>query len=241
MNIKLRQKAPYPESPESGARSSSAQTIYREIYRAILDHRLPPGTKLPEDAIGEIYGVSRTVVRRVLGRLGHENIVDMRRHRTATVARPSIQEARDIFRSRIVIEIEIARQASRKASAEQIEELRRIVEEEKSAAAKSDRRDQIYLSGAYHVRLAEIGGNTVLTSFLTELVSRTSLIIALYEAPGKSACSFNEHSELTESIAARDGERAAALMQSHLESCQSQLRLVNAGDPVDLAEALKDR
>ena len=51
--------------------------IYRDIYNAILDHRLPPGTKLPEDSVGEIFGVSWTVMR------GTDDPAQIDKHRRA--------------------------------------------------------------------------------------------------------------------------------------------------------------
>ena len=214
--------------------------IYREIYSAILDHRLPPGTKLPEDSVGEIFGVSRTVVRGVLGRLAHENIVEVRPYRTAIVSRPSIKDAHDVFRARMVIEDEIVRQAVASATDDQIRELRDMVAREETAAAGGDRRSQIRLSGAFHLRLAEICGNDVLTHFLGELVSRTSLIIALYEAPGNSACVFDDHGALIDRIVAGDTAAAAATMCDHLEHCRDRLHLVEADRAVDLAGVFSD-
>ncbi len=214
--------------------------IYREIYNAILDHRLPPGTKLPEDSVGEIFGVSRTVMRGVLARLAHENLVEIRPYRTAIVSRPSIKEAQDVFRARMVIEDEIVRQAALNASAEQISRLRDMVAREEKAAAADDRRSQIRLSGEFHLSLAEICGNDVLAEFLGELVSRTSLIIAIYEAPGNSACVFGDHSALIETIVARDAAAAAAMMRDHLEHCRDRLRLVETDAAIDLAKVFRD-
>jgi len=224
--------------PKAG-RASEGE-IYREIYNAILEHRLPPGTKLPEDSVGEIFGVSRTVVRGVLGRLAHENIVEVRPYRTAIVSRPSIKDAHDVFRARMVIEDEIVRQAAVGATDDQIRELRDMVAEEENAAAAGDRRSQIRLSGAFHLALAKICGNDVLTHFLGELVSRTSLIIALYEAPGNSACVFDDHGVLIDRIVAGDTTAAAAAMRDHLEHCRDRLHLVEADRAVDLVGVFRD-
>src|SRR5262245_2561315 len=70
--------------------------IHRHLLTAIVEHDLVPGTKLPEDALAESFGVSRTRIRKVLQQLAHEGVVQLERHRGATVARPSVQEARDV-------------------------------------------------------------------------------------------------------------------------------------------------
>ena len=57
------------------------EAVYRSVYDAILAHKLPPGTKLAEDSLGEVFGVSRTVVRKALFRLTHDGIVEIRPNR----------------------------------------------------------------------------------------------------------------------------------------------------------------
>ena len=74
------------------------------MLTAIVEHDLAPGTKLPEDTLADTFGVSRTRVRKVLQQLAHEGMVQLERHRGATVARPSAKEARDIFDLRRILE-----------------------------------------------------------------------------------------------------------------------------------------
>src|SRR5262245_55588136 len=78
-----------------------AAAIYQALRRAIIEQALEPGAKLPEDAIGERFGVSRTLVRHALGRLAGEGLVELRRNHGAAVAKPNWDEARDIFAVRV--------------------------------------------------------------------------------------------------------------------------------------------
>ena len=64
-------------------------TICRALRRAIIEQALEPGTKLPEDALGERFGVSRTIARQALGQLAAEGLVELRRNRIAVVETPS--------------------------------------------------------------------------------------------------------------------------------------------------------
>ena len=84
------------------ARASKPNTdrtgqICRALRHAIMEQALSPGAKLPEDAIGERFGASRTIVRHALGQLAAEGLVELRRNRGAVVATPAWEEARDIF------------------------------------------------------------------------------------------------------------------------------------------------
>ncbi len=94
--------------------SDKVSVICRALRRAIIEQALEPGAKLPEDSLGERFGVSRTIARHALGQLAAEGLVELRRNRIAVVATPSWQEARDAFDIRIELERLVVRQLAGK-------------------------------------------------------------------------------------------------------------------------------
>ena len=113
--------------------------VYAHIFDAILEQRLAPGTKLSEEALGEIFGVSRTIIRRALSRLAHEGVVLLRPNRGAVVASPGAEEARQIFYVRRMIERAITELACKNAKPEHIAALRQMVMDERECFARGDR------------------------------------------------------------------------------------------------------
>ncbi len=208
--------------------------IYGQIFGAILEQRLAPGTKLAEDALGEIFGVSRTVIRAVLQRLSHDHVVDIRPNRGAVVASLSVDEVRDVFEARRVIEAGVIDLACRRCDDSDISALRDLVTEEQAAFTAGDRGAWIRLSGEFHLRVAEVAGNQTLANTLRALVSRTSLAISEYETPGQSACSQPEHLALIDAIEAGDKALAADLMTGHLRGCEAVLDLEEREAGTDL-------
>ena len=101
------------------------------------------------------------------------------------------------------------------------------------------KQERVKLSGEFHCLLAELGGNPVLTAFLTELVSRTSLILALYESPGAVPCSHSEHLEIAMAIQQRDKVRAMQYMDHHLQHIEAQLDLSDPLVKVDFTQLFK--
>ena len=88
--------------------------------------------------------------------------------------------------------------------------------------------------------IAAICGEGALTRFLAGLISRSSLVIALYGRGPASACGHDEHAALVEALAARDGPRAAALMAEHLDHIMGDLALTRRSDaPIDVAAILR--
>jgi DNA-binding GntR family transcriptional regulator len=222
--------------------SATADAIHAKIYDAIVEQLLPPGTKLGEEALCEIFGSSRTLIRRVLHRLAGEQVVELWPHRGAFVARPSVEEAREVFEARRVLEAAVIAHLAGALSPTDAERLRRHVAKERQAQTAGNRRRLIRRSGEFHLLLAELAGNRAIAMFLRELVSRTSLIIAVYEAPGESCCPIDEHAEVIEMLANRRAKAASQAMLAHLSGIEQRLRLDRLPErTVDLREVLGPR
>ncbi|MBX3585366.1 MAG: GntR family transcriptional regulator [Ramlibacter sp.] len=204
--------------------------IYERVISAILDHRLPPGTKLVEDKLATAFGVSRTRIRPVLVRLANEQVVTLTPNRGATIAQPSEQEAREVFEVRRLIEPTLVTLFIERASADDMARLKHCIDEEEAARLAGDMRRAIRLAGDFHLLIAERAGHQTLGRILRELTSRTSLILMTYSASHArereeaTACGCREHLALLDAIRLRDTAEAALRMRDHLTRLESQLR-----------------
>ena len=222
-------------TPYARKAPASVDEITERVLSAIWEHRLPPGTKLVEEKLASVFGVSRTKIRQALVRLAHDSILTIYPNRGTFVSSPTVEEARHVFNARRVIEPAMMRQLAQTATKDQVSPLRQNVALESEARARHDRRGIIRLSGEFHIIMAEMAGNPFLLKSMRELCSLTCLIIALYDSPGITACPHHEHDELLALIQARDGERAASLMMKHLDHVEHALDLhLPAGEEIDL-------
>jgi DNA-binding GntR family transcriptional regulator len=219
---------------------ASEDAIYEKLLAAIFDHRLPPGTKLGEERLASIFDVSRARVRRVLPRLAHEGVVTLEPNRGAFVTKPTVEEARDVFEARRLIEPGIVeRVVAHPDRRSIIAGLRQHVAAERRARSAHDTRSIVRLSGEFHMLLAELAGNAVLARTMRELATRTCLAIALYDKPAVPSCLADEHVELVEALAEGDAPRATGLMLHHLNHIEANLDLGAAEPaPIDLEAAL---
>lgn len=197
--------------------SDRAIVVYRALRHAIIEQALEPGAKLPEDAIGERFGVSRTLVRHALGQLAAEGLVELRRNRGAAVARPSWDEARDIFEVRRGLERLVVVRLAGQLTREQVARLEQHVDNEEEARGNNEPLS-IRLAGEFHILLAEMTGNALLARYVNEVSSRSGLILAIYGRPHSSECAVSEHRAIIEALAGDDAVRAAAVMDEHLEA-----------------------
>ncbi|OGA99614.1 MAG: GntR family transcriptional regulator [Burkholderiales bacterium RIFCSPHIGHO2_12_FULL_69_20] len=221
------------------AMAGATERIVESITAAIVERRLMPGTKLAEQKIADLFGVSRTIVRQALNQLSRDRLVTLAPARGAHVAMPSVDEARQVFEVRAMIEGAMVRQLCARITAAQITELRAHLRDEQAAVGRTDVPGRTRLLADFHVVLARLLGNEVLARLLADLLSRSSLIALMYQSSHSAGHSQAEHVQIVDAIERRDARAAARLMEQHLASVQRYLQL----DPrtTDLAAALQPR
>ncbi len=202
--------------------------VHERIWSAIMDHSLPPETRLVETELCEIFGLGRTRLRQVLQRLAHERVVTLMRNRGAMVSKPSVREAREVFAARRVLEASIVDTFLKTATRKDLKRLQDHVAREEAAWRDNNRRAILKLSGEFHLLLAEAVDNTILLDMLRDLVSRSSLIIAVYQAPGAAPCPPDAHRELIAALENRE-RGAIRLMTQHLDHVFAELMLEDRG------------
>ena len=203
--------------------TSSTYHIVESLTRAIVEHRLHPGTKLAEQKLADHFGVSRTLVRQALFQLSQNRLIKLEPARGAFVAAPSVEEAKQVFAVRRMLEAEMARAFARTATPAKLKALREHVAQEKLAVQQQDVPSRTELLGDFHVRMAELMGNQVLAELLRELISRCALITLMYQSTLAAEHSNEEHADIVKALAAKDEELAVRLMNEHLQHVEENL------------------
>jgi DNA-binding GntR family transcriptional regulator len=211
-------------------RNSGAESIYDQILGAIFERKLLPGTRLKEEELCEVFGVGRGGVRKVLQRLAHENLVEIIPNSGAFIAKPSIKESKEVFQARRLIETELVKELCLQFSPEKRRALEEHVAHEQAAHDAGNHNQRIRLSGEYHLLIGKLADRPVLTEFLREIISRTSLIIALYERAKSVNGHVNtapcmDHRALIDIMESGDADKAVQLMRDHLLDIENMLDL----------------
>ena len=209
--------------------TNQEQLIYQRIFDAILEQKLAPGARLTEEPLGEIFGVSRTIIRRALLRLSHEGIVDIRPNKGARVVSTPIELVDEYFTARKIVECALIKMATGKATSYQIETLKSLVTEEHKYFESGTRGKGLSASSDFHIKIANISGNTPLADFARQLISRTALIVSQYQDTAVPTCTYHDHEHLINAIENGPPEEAEKLMASHIQNIQDTL-LLNKND-----------
>lgn len=219
------------------ARPDSTRLIVDSITNAIIERRLMPGTKLAEQKIADIFKVSRTLVRQALNQLSRDRLVTLEPARGARVAEPSIEEARQVFEVRNMLEAAMIRKLCGRLTRAQLAELRAHLKDEKATLLRIDVTGRTRLLADFHIVLARMLGNDALAQMLGDLLSRCSLIALMYQSAHSAEHSYEEHVAIVDALERGDARGAVKLMEDHLHNVERNLQL----DPrsPDLHRALR--
>ena len=226
-------------APKSGS-GNGADVLFQGMLEAISRQRLPPGTKLPEEGLAQIFNVSRAQVRNALSRLQLRGLVEMEPNRTAQIAAPSTEETRAIFDLRLWIEPEIAAEVAMKLDAKGEAVLKDHLSQDKAARESADRVEATRLAGQFHNVIASFSNNRVACRYVQELVDRSFLSIYLYQRVGSLMCVNEEHEELVKVLSKRNADAARRVMADHLRHIVDRLDLdTPGGQQPDLRQAFR--
>jgi DNA-binding GntR family transcriptional regulator len=212
---------------------SDERIIVERIYKAVMEQRLAPNTKLSEARLCETFGVGRMHVRRALLLLSSQGIIELQSNRGAYVACPDKSEASDVFAARMLIEPPLVRQLAQSSGEIDLTVLTDHIALEDTAREQNERTEIIRLSGEFHTKLAQATGNKFIFRMMRELVTRTSLIVGLFGSSENASCPDDEHSNILKAIQSHSPEMAEKLLISHLNHIQSGLDMESRQQPQD--------
>lgn len=219
------------------AREPISAEIARKLLEYLLSGVLMPGDRLPsERELSRTFGVGRSAVRDALKPLSLLGIIDVRQgdgtylRATESELLPKAvewglllgeQSAVDLVEARRHIEVALATLAAQRRSDEDLSELRRLLREMQDAGSDDE---FIEADIAFHLRLAEAAGNSVLSGILTNIRSLIQVwITRVTRAADSIAPSYQEHVPIMAAVEAGDPAAAAAAMGAHLDSAGAKL------------------
>jgi DNA-binding GntR family transcriptional regulator len=189
-------------------RRTTQELVVEFLRDAILSGRLRGGSRLVQDKIATQLNVSRVPVREALLQLESEGLVRMEAHRGATVVWLSPEEIAEIFEIRVLLETAAIRRVVPTLSDDQLKRLERIADRQQRETSMQAR---ARLNLAFYNTLFENLGRPRLRSTISKLEREVERYLVPLERPHLG------HLELVRACAARDAERAAEIVQRHLE------------------------
>lgn len=195
------------------------QSVTESIRYAIALGRFKAGDRLPERALCEMTGVSRTLVREALRQLESEGLIKVLPHRGPVVAELTVEQAEGIYQVRIELEGLACKLFAERASEAQRAALVRAFERLKASFDDPDPLSRLNAKNHFYDCLVVGSGNEALGISLRMLNARIMLLRATsLRAPGRSAQSIAELAELMDALLARDSRRARKAAVQHVRN-----------------------
>jgi len=209
-------------------------SIYKAIRQMIASGSLAAGTRLDERAIAEQLGVSRTPLREATAKLAKEGLVEQRPYRGNFVRAFSPKQVSDLYETRMVLEGLATRRAVANLADDDLATLTGLLDAAQAALAAGDLEGFSAADQRFHSTIARLSGNETLIESLERLRAQVQLIrLAANRDPDLVQRTARERPAILAALAARDADRAAQLMEEHIDgvrrSMVDQLAAAEAG------------
>lgn len=212
---------------------SAMETAYRYVRAGIVEGRIAPGARLPEEEIAAQAGVSRTPVREALRRLALEGFVEVSPNRGARVLDWDEHDVVNVFQIRAQLEPFAASLAAIHRSDDQLAELFDLSERMFGLVAQGYIDELADLNARFHELLLEASGNPQLLQVARPLLLRP-LALRVYRHYDQDAVrrAVTYHQEIADAVEARDAPWAQATMSGHIHAGEALLRgVIRDDDP----------
>ena len=204
---------------------SLATLAQQELERRIISGEIPAGSKLNEVEMATALGISRGPVREAFSALAQAGLVRVEKNRGVFVRQVSVEEANEFYEVRAALEGLIGQLAARRISIDEIEALRAVVRRMHLThkARKAD--DYFALNVEFHDLLARAARNNALLAQYRGIVNQLDLYrrATLTHGTENIPVSTQEHEAIIDAVAARDEQRAQALLVEHVLVSRNRL------------------
>lgn len=215
-------------------------SIVNAISDAIKNRRLLPGSKLNERELAHLFGVSRTIVRQALSRLAQDELVSIAPKRAATVARPSFDDAYNLYQTLLIIDCGVVDHLIEHITPEQLSILEAHTKQEEETYQLGHKEESDELGREYHRLLISFLNNDALSQIHAKLERKAALITSLYKVDFDYCQLRHEHVGLIDALRNKQGDRVKAMLGSHYKLVIRGYRFDVASAPqADLATALQ--
>ncbi|MFJ9173837.1 GntR family transcriptional regulator [Streptomyces sp. NPDC102360] len=212
-----------PAIPSAATRYSHA---YDGLRSLLLSGSIPPDTRLTEADLTRMFDVSRSTMRTALARLTHEGYVTGEVNRGVRTRSFSVEEAADILEAREILESALAGKAAEQATAEEVEDLSRTIQDMEEAQTRGDQGAYSGCNQRFHQQLKQSSHQGTLARAYDTLLY--PLVMRQYRnlsARHPRSGSLEEHKAVFLAVVTHNPAAAAAAMRHHVGSARRALLL----------------
>jgi DNA-binding GntR family transcriptional regulator len=200
---------------------STAARVADALREQLTDGLLPPGSRLPEEAIGEALGVSRNTIREAFVQLAGERLVVRQPNRGVFVAELGPDDIADLYRVRRVVEIGAVRGGGSPAA---VGAVRETVDEGRRAHECGDGRALGTANQHFHRALVALAGSNRLNAVMNQALAEMRLVFHAVRISGEFHDSFlPDNEQICARVEAGEFDAAAHALEDYLNRSEREL------------------
>lgn len=224
-------------------RQSQFEKALSGLRSLVLSGEFEANSRLPETALAERLGISRTPLRQAMDRLTAEGLLERLEFGGCRVASFSVTDVIDSIELRGVLEGTAARLAAERGAAPDVlaemHEVLALLDQAAWGETQVDFETYVLQNARFHALLARAAGSSVIEREVERVVrlplaSPSAFLqgqefLADFQASLRRA--QHQHRQLVDAIEHREGARAEALAREHARLARENLEFVMRGDP----------
>jgi len=197
--------------------------VYERLKQGILTRQFAPGQRLNVDQLSEQLGVSRTPLKDALNRLSAEGLVKIVPRQGTFVTKLTPRDIAELFAIRRVLEAWAVEEAVRRITPQELEELRRLLDE-MARLVNPDGTCTDYLTLVakdrdFHLLIIKASGNRKLFELYKNLNVHIQVAVIYYlDADKRVEETLREHEAILRALESRDVEAAREALNTHLKA-----------------------
>lgn len=207
--------------------SPAEEVVYHYIKDQIVSRALFPGTRILQEEVALVTGVSRTPIKAAFERLSYEGLIDISPNKGACVANPSVDEITAAYECRLLLESEFAKKACGKISKDGLNRMTACMDQQYKDLCNHDLQNFIDSNRRFHMEICKAIGNPFYELFLGQLFNKCDIYILFYDnffqlSPDDSA-TLRDHSRIVNAFKIKDQNLCVELVRGHIQTTLDQL------------------
>lgn len=205
-------------------RQSLPDVIANDLRERILSGELVEGETIRQEALAEEYDVSRMPIREALKRLDAEGLVVLTNNRGASVTKHSLKEIGEIFDLRILIEVDLFRQAIPKMTEADFVACENILTQMEASYDEDDVERWGTLNYEYHTALYRAAGRDLTNELLDRINLQSDRYVRMHlSVMHQRKAAKKEHRDLLVLAQERKANEGCKILASHIQRTKDEL------------------
>ncbi len=208
-------------------RRTAADTVFEHLYDQIISLGLMPGAKMSEAEVADQFGISRQPVRDAFSRLGNMELLLIQPQKATLVQKFSLSGIETARFIRLGVELEVARTAAQRWSAEWADLFDKNLAEQERAVAENDAKAFHSLDEEFHSMIAQLADQPAAFELILQKKALVDRICVLSLKQGHEMhVLVDDHRMIFEAMSTNDLAKLDVHMRKHLSRIEKTINKV---------------